>query len=178
MQFFGKTREEVLADHEKTIKQYKKWNKQLAETKASNGMTLPEAKRVYMELYDKYIKQCGIRVPWVLQSESARSEGAPDGQFVGGIIEDVDPSQIESKMTAAELEQFQKAKAAIAELENNTELMEAYRFSETAVLESSFKSAHTLEGSHLAAWQATAQKWGVNPEYEISRNQRVRPWFN
>ncbi len=178
MQLFGKTREEVLADHEKTIKQYKKWNKQLAETKASNGMTLPEAKRVYMELYDKYIKQCGVRVPWVLQSESARREGAPDGQFVGGIIEDVDPSQIESKMTAAELEQFQKAKAAIAELENNTELMEAYRFSETAVLESSFKSAHVLEGSHLATWQATAQKWGVNPEDEISRNQRVRPWFN
>ena len=172
MQLFGKTREQVLADHEKSIKQYKEWNKKLSETKASNGMSLPEAKRVYMELYHKYIKQCGVRVPWVLHSDAAAREGAPDGAFVGGLVADVDPAMVESKMTSAEREQFQKAKAAIAELEQNPELMEIYKYSSTAFLERTFGSAHIGEGMYVEQWQNTAAKWGVNPEYEIIR----RPW--
>ena len=172
MQLFGKTREQVLADHEKSIKQYKEWNKKLSETKASNGMSLPEAKRVYMELYHKYIKQCGVRVPWVLHSDAAAREGAPDGAFVGGLVADVDPAMVESKMTSAEREQFQKAKAAIAELEQNPELMEIYKYSSTAFLERTFGSAHIGEGMYVEQWQNTAAKWGVNPEDEIIR----RPW--
>lgn len=172
MQLFGKTREQVLADHEKSIKQFKEWNKKLSETKASNGMSLPEAKRVYMELYHKYIKQCGVRVPWVLHSDAAAREGAPDGAFVGGLVTDVDPAMAESKMTSAEREQFQKAKAAIAELEQNPELMEIYKYSSTAFLERTFGSAHIGEGMYVEQWQNTAAKWGVNPEDEIIR----RPW--
>ena len=173
MQLFGKTREQVIADHKKSIQTYKEWNKKLTETKASNGMSLPEAKRTYMELYHKYIKQCGVRVPWILRSDAAAREGAPGGYFDGGLVADVDPSMIESKMTPAEREQFQKAKAAIAELEQNQELMEVYKYSSTAFLERTFKSGHIGDGYHVERWRATAAKWGVNAEAEIIR----QPWM-
>lgn len=172
MQLFGKTREQVLADHKKSIKQYKEWNKKLAETKASNGMTLPEAKRVYMELYHRYIKQCGVRVPRVWYSKEAERIGSPDGSYIAGLVSDIDPSMLESKMTPAEREQFQKAKAAIAELEQNSELKEIYKYSSTASLERSFRSAHIGEGMYVEMWRNKAAKWGVNPEEEIIR----RPW--
>lgn len=173
MQLFGKTREQVLADHEKSIKQYKEWNKKLSETKASNGMTLPEAKRVYMELYHRYIKQCGVRVPRVWYSKEAQRVGSPDGSYISGLVSDIDPSMLESKMSPDVRKLFEKAKAAIAELEQNPELMEIYKYSNTAFLERTFRSAHVGEGMYVEMWRDKATRDGANPEEGIIR----QPWI-
>ena len=143
-----------------------KKNKLLQNTKASNGMTYPEAKRVYMELYDKYIKMCKVNVPWVLSVDSSDYRG----DFIGGRVDDIDPSLLESKMTVEHRKLFNEAKAAIAELSQNKELMAAYKGSTTQRLESTFDSGRSFEGLHVRIWNDAAREMGVDPRKEVIEN--------
>lgn len=155
MKFYGVSREKAIEMRKQYVEQNKKYNEMLKNTKASNGMTLTEAKRAYMDLYMKYIEQTSVAVPWVC--DNGREE------FIGGGRLEVDPDRIEEHMSSEDRELFQKVKAAIAELEQNTELMEAYKHSNTHFMESEFNHRTFLDGSGVRSWKAFAQKHGLNP---------------
>lgn len=150
MYFFGGTREETIAILNKAKQKNKVKNKKLNNTKASNGMSYPEAKRTYMRLYEKYILATRVTCP-----------GA-DGNLS---YVDVDSSRLKEKMSPADLELYEKAEAAMAELEQNKELMSLYENSRTASLESYFSISHNSDGINVREWKGTKYVKEV-PYYE------------
>lgn len=155
MKFYGVSREKAIEMRKQYVEQNKKYNEMLKNTKASNGMTLTEAKRAYMDLYMKYIENTSVTVPWVCDNGREK--------FIGGGRLEVDPEKIEEHMSSEDRELFQKAKAAIAEFQQNAELMEAYKHSNTHFMESEFNHQTFLDGSGVRSWKAFAQKHGLNP---------------
>lgn len=139
--FGPKTREEVLEAHEKYVKKAREYNSKLNSTKASNGMSYPEAQRTYMRLYEKYIAETRVICP------------GSDGNLS---YLDVVPSKLEEKMTPEDLDLFKRAKAAMAELEADEELMEVYKLSHTGMLYSKFSFIHSSDGLTSRQWLGTS----------------------
>ena len=109
---------------------------------------------------------CKVNVPWVLSVDSSDYRG----DFIGGRVDDIDPSLLESKMTVEHRKLFNEAKAAIAELSQNKELMAAYKGSTTQHLESTFDSGRIFEGLHVRKWNDAAREMGVDPRKEVIEN--------
>lgn len=141
-----KSRDEIIAEYKKQVKENKRKNEILNNTKASNGLSYPEAKRIRMKLYEKYLPATRVRCP------------GSDGNLS---YIDVVPGEVEGKMSASDRELYRKAETAIKELEQNKELMDIYNGSNslyrshTAQLESQFGFAHRSDGSHSKHWAGT-----------------------
>lgn len=168
-----KTKEEALKDIEQTGKataaENKKKNEIMNNTRASNGMTYKEAVQTYMRLYNEYLRYCQVEVPWVIQTEHARKEGIPNGEFVGGMVFDVDPSKIEEHMPPGVKEQYHQAQQAIAELEKNEEFMKVAKDSKTHGIYDSFQKLRQINGASLRKWQDYAARNGMDPESQMNR---------
>lgn len=168
------TKDEAVKDMQQSKKataaENEKKNEIMNNTRASNGMTYKDAIQTYMRLYNEYLRYCQVEVPAVMQTEQAKKGGIPNGEFVGGMRFDVDPSKIEEHMSAEDKKQYHEAQQALAELEKNEEFMNIAQDSKSHNIYERFKVYQQHDGSALKLWQDYAAKNGINPEGAMNRN--------
>lgn len=168
-----KTKEEAIKDikqsNQTTAAENKKKNEIMNNTRASNGMTYKEALQTYMRIYNEYLRYCQVEVPVILQTEHAQKEGIPNGEFIGGMCFDVDPSKIEEHMPSQVKEQYHQVQQALAELEKNEEFMKVAQESRSHKISQKFKRTLQYDGSALRRWQDYAARNGIDPESQMNR---------